>query len=298
MFCRRDKSDDLYYAVESKNMQNGSRPGTAGTCGALRVPVRVCIVGRPQFDVEEFLAFLDEVRTNWRRSPGAAQAEELVEAAGRICYMSFGTGQSLRSNAEYIQNLIAMGHDSVLEHANWSFVISGITRSLSHQLVRHRVGFAFSQLSQQYHDESDAEFAMPSEIEDHPEAAAAWTEAVNTAKEAYSKILRVLEESKQVSGSAGNQGEIRRAIRSAARSVLPSCTQTTVFTTANARALRHFFAVRGGIPGDREARELAVELFNAVTKEAPSLFFDFEVAKFSDGSRMVRKIETGLKDDK
>jgi len=260
--------------------------------------VRVHIVGRPQFDVEEFLACLDEARRNWRRSPGAKEPEELVEAAGRVCYMSFGTAQSLRSNADYIHNLIAMGHESVLEHVNWSFVISGITRSLSHQLVRHRVGFAFSQLSQQYHDESDAEFAMPSEIKDHPQAAAAWTEAVNTAREAYGKILRVLEESRQISGFAGNQRETRRAIRSAARSVLPSCTETTVFTTANARALRHFFAVRGAIPGDREMRELAVELFNAVTKEAPSLFFDFEVADFPDGSRMMRKIDSRLKDEK
>lgn len=279
-------------------MQHGSRAGSDGTCSTLRMSVRVHIVGRPQFDVEEFLAYLDEARRNWRRSPGAKEPEELVEAAGRVCYMSFGTAQSLRSNADYIQNLIAMGHESVLEHVNWSFVISGITRSLSHQLVRHRVGFAFSQLSQQYHDESDAEFVMPSEIEDHPQAAAAWTEAVNTTKEAYAKILRVLEESRQISDCAGNQREIRRAIRSAARSVLPGCAETTVFTTANARALRHFFAVRGGIPGDREVRELAVELFNAVTKEAPSLFFDFEVGEFSDGSRLVRKIDTGVRDEK
>jgi len=258
----------------------------------------VHVVGRTQFDVEEFLAFLDEARTNWLRSPGAKEPEELVEAAGRVCYMSFGTAQSRRSNADYIQNLIAMGHESVLEHVNWSFVISHISRSVSHQLVRHRVGFAFSQLSQQYHDELDANFSMPTEIAEHPQAAATWTEAVNTAKEAYAKILRVLEESQQISGSAGNKREIRRAIRSAARSVLPSCTETTVFMTANARALRHFFTVRGSIPGDREMRELAVQMFNAVTKEAPSMFLDFEIAESSDGSKMVRKIDSGLKAEK
>jgi thymidylate synthase (FAD) len=260
--------------------------------------VRVRIVSRPQFDVEEFLAFLDEARTSWRRSPGAKEAEELAEAAGRVCYMSFGTAQSRRTNAGYIQNLIAMGHESVLEHLNWSFVISGITRSLSHQLVRHRVGFTFSQLSQQYHDESDAEFVMPSEIEDHTEAAVAWTEAVKAAKEAYGRILRALEESRQISGPAENHREIRRAIRSAARSVLPSCTETIVFTTANARALRHFFTVRGSIPGDREMRELAVELLNAVTQEAPSIFSDFEVEQLPDGTKTVRKIDGAVKDQK
>jgi thymidylate synthase (FAD) len=279
-------------------MQPGSRAGAAGACGELRRPVRVHVVGRPQFDVEEFLAFLDEAQMNWFRSPSAKEAEELVEAAGRVCYMSFGAAQSHRNNAEYIQNLIAMGHESVLEHVNWSFVISRLTRSLSHQLVRHRVGFAFSQLSQQYHDELDAKFAMPTEIAEHPEAAEAWTEVVNTAKEAYEKILRVLGESRQISGTAENKRENRRAIRSAARSVLPSCTETTVFMTANARALRHFFTVRGSIPGDREMRELAVEVFNAVTREAPSMFFDFEVVDSSDGSKMVRKIDARFKDDK
>ncbi|HXH48090.1 MAG TPA: FAD-dependent thymidylate synthase [Terriglobia bacterium] len=271
-------------------MDYESRSEAVGICGALKMPVRVHVVGRPQFDLEAFIAFLDAAGTRWRRSAGAKEAEELVEAAGRICYMSFGRAQSNRSNGDYIQNLIAMGHESVLEHVNWSFVISGITRALSHQLVRHRVGFAFSQLSQQYHDESDAEFVMPSEIEDHAQAAAIWKGAVNTAKEAYGKILRLLEESNQISGPVENHREIRRAIRSAARSVLPGCTETTVFTTINARALRHFLTVRGGIAGDREMRELSVELLSAVTKEAPSIFFDFEIAQLADGTRTVRKI--------
>jgi thymidylate synthase (FAD) len=75
-----------------------------------------------------------------------------------------------------------------------SFVITGISRALSHQIVRHRVGFAFSQLSQQYHDESDAEFAMPAEIEGNPRAEAVWERAVSTAKEAYSEILQLLDQ--------------------------------------------------------------------------------------------------------
>jgi thymidylate synthase (FAD) len=119
----------------------------------LKVPVRVHLVSRPQFDLGEFLAFLANSQMGWRRSAGAGDAQELIEAAGRVCYMSFGQNQSERTNVEYIRNLIELGHESVLEHVNWGFVISGISRALSHQIVRHRVGFAFSQLSQQYHDE-------------------------------------------------------------------------------------------------------------------------------------------------
>jgi thymidylate synthase (FAD) len=231
---------------------------------------------------------------DWRRSAGAGQAEELIEAAGRVCYMSFGVNQSERSNVEYIRNLVDMGHESVLEHVNWSFVITGISRALSHQIVRHRVGFAFSQLSQQYHDESDAEFAMPAEIEGNPRAEAVWERAVSTAKEAYSEILQLLDQKPEHGESSQlNPRESRRAIRSAARSVLPGCTETTLFMTANARALRHFFTVRGGIPGDREMRDLALELFRLVTREAPAVFFDFRIAKLPDGSEMVQRVSTG-----
>ncbi len=259
----------------------------------LKLPIRVHVVGRPQFDIVEFLGFLNGSGMDWRRSPEAREAEEVIEAAGRVCYMSFGSNQSDRSNFRYIRNLIEMGHESVLEHVNWSFVITGITRALSHQLVRHRVGFAFSQLSQQYHDESDAEFAMPVEIEGNPGAEAAWNRAISTAKEAYLEILQALSQEAEASIGAMNRRELRRAIRSAARSVLPGCTETTLFMTANARALRHFFTVRGGIPGDREMRDVAVELFRAVTKEAPAVFFDFEVTKLPDGSDMVLRLNPG-----
>jgi thymidylate synthase (FAD) len=263
---------------------------TAGVVVDMKAPVRVHIVGRPQFDIKEFLAFLADSRMNWRRSADAGEAQELIEAAGRVCYMSFGENQSERSNVEYIHNLIAMGHESVLEHVNWSFVITGISRALSHQIVRHRVGFAFSQLSQQYHDESDADFTMPVEIEGNPRAEAAWERAVSTAKEAYREILHLLQQSTEYRTSNLKPREFRRAIRSAARSVLPGCTETTLFMTANARALRHFFTVRGGILGDREMRDLAVELFSVVGREAPAVFSDFKIAKLLDGSDMVQRL--------
>src|SRR2546429_580260 len=131
---------------------------------------KIHLIGRPQFDVEVFLAFLQGGDLSWKRTPGTTDAEELVEVAGRICYLSFGNRQSPRNNAEYIENLIQMGHESVLEHVTWTFLIDGVSRAFTHQLVRHRVGLAFSQLSQQYHDESDASFVMPGNLSTSPEA--------------------------------------------------------------------------------------------------------------------------------
>jgi thymidylate synthase ThyX len=106
-----------------------------------------------------------------------------------------------------------------------------------------------------------------------------------------SSVLSQNAEARQ--GGGLSPRELRRAIRSAARSVLPGCTETTLFMTANARALRHCFAVRGGIPGDREMRAMAVELFRAVTKEASAVFFDFEIARLSDGSESVQRLDAG-----
>src|SRR5437879_5398802 len=128
------------------------------------------LLSRPTFDVEAFLTFLSQESLTWRRTQSATEAEEIVEAAGRICYMSFGASQSPRDNFEYIQNLIRMGHDSVLEHVSWTVLVTGVSRAFTHQLVRHRVGFAFSQLSQQYHDEHYAGFVMPPILKDVPEA--------------------------------------------------------------------------------------------------------------------------------
>ena len=100
----------------------------------------------------------------------------------------------------------------------------------------------------------------------------------------------MLKEEREESEDVGDQREARRSVLSAARSVLPSCTETSIFTTVNACALRYFFVFRGAIPWDRAMRELAVEILKAVQKKAPSPFFDFEIARFMNGSPMVRRV--------
>jgi thymidylate synthase (FAD) len=201
--------------------------------------------------------------------------------------MSFGPNQSPRSNAEYIQNLIALGHESVLEHVSWTFLLTGVSRAFTHQLVRHRVGFAFSQLSQQYHDEQDAEFVEPAELRDFPEAHAAWQSAMTAARQAYRTISETLRRMERDPQWQGSKKEARRAIRSAARSVLPNATETKIMVTANARALRHFLHVRGSIPGDQEMRQVAAGLLAYLSIEAPALFADFSVELLEDGSPIV-----------
>src|ERR1039458_2621739 len=85
---------------------------------------RLYILSRPTLDLREVSRFLQEEATKWDRTSEAPEAEEIIEFAGRICYMSFGKRQSSRSNREYIENLIDQGHDSVLEHASWTFLLT------------------------------------------------------------------------------------------------------------------------------------------------------------------------------
>src|SRR5262245_17352395 len=112
--------------------------------------------------------FLRAHKLTWRRTKGISSDQKLIEFSGRVCYLSFGKHQSRRNNSEYIRNLIRQGHESVLEHATYSILADHISRGLSHQLVRHRAGFSYSQLSQQYHDESDASYVIPAGLKHVP----------------------------------------------------------------------------------------------------------------------------------
>jgi thymidylate synthase (FAD) len=104
---------------------------------------RVYVVGRVAADSAEIERFLQEHGLTWSTDTEVG-AETLCEVAGRLCYMSFGQGR--KTNAEYLANLIEMQHGSVLEHAAWNLLITGVSRSFTHELVRHRAGFGYTQL--------------------------------------------------------------------------------------------------------------------------------------------------------
>src|SRR4029077_16419028 len=97
-----------------------------------------------------------------------------------------------KSVAAYLQHIIDVGHGSVLEHAVWSFVITGVSRSFTHELIRHR-HFSYSQLSQRYVDESESDFIEPDVIANDPELHAVWADAVNATRAAYERLVTGLE---------------------------------------------------------------------------------------------------------
>ena len=146
---------------------------------------RVYLVGRQTLDAAALDRFLRDVGATWS-TDSEVGAERLCEVAGRLCYMSFGKGR--KNSAEYLANIIESAHGSVLEHAVWNFIIAGVSRSFTHELVRHRAGFAFSQLSQRYVDESAADFVEPDCIAENAELHALWLEAIRQSHAAYKRL--------------------------------------------------------------------------------------------------------------
>ncbi|MDA8520126.1 FAD-dependent thymidylate synthase [Acidovorax sp. NCPPB 4044] len=235
--------------------------------------MKIYLIAAPSLTggMQEFLASRHE---SWQRENEASDSELLVEAAGRICYMSFGERQFRKRNGDYIANIVAQGHESVLEHANFTLLADGLSRALSHQIVRHRPGFAYSQLSQQYHDDSNADLVEPAGLSDHPEAQRQWRVATAASRDAYRSLLA---EANALGDGILNTKEKKRLLRSVARSVLPNATATSLMVTGNARAWRHVLAVRGAITGDLEMRSYCVEVLRVLSAAAPVLFFDFQI---------------------
>ncbi|MBI1795519.1 MAG: FAD-dependent thymidylate synthase [Candidatus Eisenbacteria bacterium] len=242
---------------------------------------RVHLVGRQSTVDEGVRRFLDQHGLVWQTDTEVA-AEQLAEMAGRVCYMSYGKGR--KTNREFIGHIVEVGHGSVLEHSVWSFLITGVSRSLTHELIRHR-HFSYSQLSQRYVNESDSDFIEPDAIADDPELHAIWCEAVDATRQAYDRLVEGLQKRYAAIPEATQR---RKLARQAARSVLPNATETKIFVTGNARALRHFIELRGSEHADVEIRKLAVAVLQLMQAEAPSLFADYTLMPLPDGGFATR----------
>lgn len=255
----------------------------------LRSP-QVYLIGRQTMNDCELDRFLSDHGVAWETDSEVA-AEAIAETAGRVCYMSFAKPRP-GGNAAYLGHIKEVGHGSVFEHAVWSFVITGVSRSLTHELVRHRAGWAYSQLSQRYVDESVAEYVEPDIIAQDAELHAIWLDAVRHAHACYVKLAEALN-AKLADPAAATAALLppdadrtlrRKTARQAARSVLPNATETKITVTANARALRHFLEQRGSVHAEPEIRKLANAMLDILAKDAPNLFGDYVKQPLPDGT--------------
>ncbi len=229
-------------------------------------------------EIERFLG--DHDVSHWSTDTAVA-GEKLCEIAGRVCYMSFAKPRP-GGNSAYLDRIIGVKHGSVLEHCVFNFVITGVSRSFTHELIRHRAGFGYSQLSQRYVDESQTDFVEPECIADDPEMHEIFKTAVEDAQAAYVKLVNGLEKHFE---SVEDKTLRRKMARQAARSVLPNATETKIFVTANARALRHFIELRANEHAETEIRVVAAKMLEMLKEKAPNIFGDYDFVSLPDNTQ-------------
>jgi thymidylate synthase (FAD) len=247
---------------------------------------QVFLIARPSIDIGGMRAYLEAVGgESWLdlregEQEGPTAGELLLEFGGRACYRSWEPGLNpnvtrIRTDRrEYFANILRSGHGSVLEHANYSFVIRNCSRVFTHELVRHRAGSAFSQESLRYVRLADIGFRVPPALE--------------PVREQVLAIVEQLEEF-QVSAAAelgidaeGVPFHVKKEVTSALRRLAPLGLSTDIVWTANARTLRHVIEMRTAEGAEEELRLVFDEIARIMQSEAPNLFQDF--AREDDGS--------------
>lgn len=265
----------------------------------LRAP-GVQMLARPAFaprGLEHFLSGFDaaaEMSASLSDPDALPGGTALCKAAGQLCYMSFGPRRTPNAEAErYFANIIASGHGSVLEHAVYSFLIYGVSRSLTHELVRHRAGFAFSQVSQRYVSGAVLRFVERPEFVDDPPLHEAFVRRIDAIAAQYSAMQRDLGEMQKHGDSvlAGQTGtERRKRVQQAARALLPNETEAPIIVSGNVRAWRHFIEARGNSHADIEIRVLASIVLSCLRRAEPILFGDYEETELSDGTVSITTV--------
>ena len=254
----------------------------------------VVLIARPQVELEGMRPFLEGfgpeldfaqyVDDPTKLTPAAA----LMKTAGQTCYASFGPKRSYNDNAKrYFDNLSSSGHGSVYEHATLSFLCYGISRSNTHEIVRHRAGTAFSQLSQRFVSGKVLRFVERPEYQQHPALHKSFEERIDRAAREYEEIadelLSLQSEGNQLL-SAEAKTDRRKRVQQTARSVLPNETETILVLSANIRSWRHMVEMRTDEHAESEIRDLFFRIFLCLRQTEPLLFEDYDVVEYPDGS--------------
>ena len=235
--------------------------------------------------------------------------DAVVAAAAKLCYSKVGVEQISEKLTDeevkrFVNHLVEMGHESPIEHVTFTFAIEGISRSCSHQIVRHRIA-SYSQQSQRYVKLEQFEYIIPPAIESNPEAKRIFIEAMERDQKAYDELVDLLLEDILIDKHAADYGscireilkenpdavpdrskvldlyaenfleDYRKAEKQAiedARYVFPNACETKIVITMNARSLLHFFNVRCCNRAQWEIREMATEMLKECKKIAPALF--------------------------
>lgn len=200
--------------------------------------------------------------------------EKVIASAAKLCYSAVGVDEILEGLDEgnvrsFLDRLMSYGHMSPIEHVSFTFAVEGVSRSLTHQLVRHRIA-SYSQQSQRYVKLDQFEYIVPPEVEKDDDAKQVFISAMEQSQKAYDKIVEILKE-KYIEKGMKKLGAEKKAIEDA-RYVFPNACETKIILTMNARSLVNFFEHRCCNRAQWEIHGLADEMLKQVKKVAPILF--------------------------
>jgi thymidylate synthase (FAD) len=221
-----------------------------------------------------------------------SSSESLCKFAGQLCYLSFGPQRTYNENADkYFKNIKMSSHGSVLEHANISMLWWGISRTLTHELVRHRAGYGFSQVSQRYVGGKTIRFVERVEFQDNDLLHQWFLRRIERSYREYIELteyLVSLQKEGESSLSAERKTDLRKKVRQASRALLPNETEAPILVTANVRAWRHFLNMRVSEHAEVEIRRVGYEAYRCLYSLTPLLFDDFEVVDLIDGTKGLK----------
>ncbi|MEA2487452.1 MAG: thymidylate synthase [Actinomycetota bacterium] len=239
------------------------------------------LIARPSIDfdaLERYLKYVGgeswlEMRTS--EEGGTNPGQMLVEAAGRACYRSWKEGLNpnvsrvRKDQQQYFLNILKSGHGSVLEHANYSFILYDVSRVFTHELIRHRAGSAFSQESLRFVRLNEIDFRIPESLESLRPQIIEIVETLERFQVTAAEHFGLDEE--------GKSFHEKKEITSALRRLAPDGLSTVIFWTANVRTLRHTIEMRTAPGAEEEIRYVFNRIGEIMVAEAPYLFGDFTV---------------------
>lgn len=256
--------------------------------------MKVTLIARTAFNSE-----IAHDLTGWEGTAKDTDGALLTEFAGRACYQSWNKpNKTTATNDGYLDHIVQINHMSVFEHGSATFYVEDVSRTLTHELIRHR-HISPSQLSQRYvkmgpdvrpvipplyrtewTDETD-----PQQTETQGIIESIWTASVA----AYNTLVDIWEHRLYAQGVTGT--ELKKRAREAARCVLPNMTPTAIVISANHRTWRHFLTLRGSLDADVEIRELAMCLYEWLHEIEPAIYSDFMALKVPDGREYLNLVK-------
>jgi thymidylate synthase (FAD) len=220
---------------------------------------------------------------DWSADKKVSDGENLIEAAGRMCYRSWqpydenkpnatnpNVGQVRKGNKEYLENVLSSGHGSIMEHVSLTFICKGVSRVFTHELVRHRVGMAYSQESLRYVRLDNLPFWLPETVKENSDAEKKFTDVIDFLENVQGDLLSIF--------NFANIKDFnkKKFLTSMFRRLAPIGLATSIMVTGNLRAWRHIIAMRTSIHAEEEIRLVGNQIAKICKKEYPNIFQDME----------------------